>query len=244
MADEAIEGPAEPSLFAVFPDRQQRHVSRAPPVEIACAGMVDRVGPAPDVIGRQRHDPDHAADPVAETPVAEQGAVPAIVLDHEQPNQKGRVRQRQGQRQYGADRQRPPGHRPYRDERHKCDGQFEDAAGGDGLAIVRQRPRPVLRGRRGLVLRRAGGVSRARRDLRGWQLGRGGLTLRCERGPVRLRKGGADIAVPDGGAGRSVPVTGRSARVTGGCERRCHGQSRVLCSGRVGLTAGERSCRR
>ena len=50
--------------------------------------MVDGVGAAPDIIGRQSEHPDRPADPVAHLALAEEGAVTAVVLDHEQPDEK------------------------------------------------------------------------------------------------------------------------------------------------------------
>ena len=125
IADQAVHGPAGPVLLPVFPDRQGGQVAGAALVEIAGGGMMHRMVLAPDIIGRQRQDTQQPADPVAQPAVLEERAVAAIVLDHEQAHQKGRIRQCQRHRQPGADRQRPPGQRPDRHEWHQCNGQFE-----------------------------------------------------------------------------------------------------------------------
>ena len=47
-----------------------------------------RVRAPPEIVRRQRQHADHAADPVVHQPMAEERAVAAIVLDHEQADQK------------------------------------------------------------------------------------------------------------------------------------------------------------
>ena len=57
------------------------------------AGVMRGVRTLPVVIGRQRQDAERAADPIVHRAGAKEGAVPAIVLDHEQPHQKPGRRQ-------------------------------------------------------------------------------------------------------------------------------------------------------
>ena len=59
---------------------------------------MDGVRAAPEIIGRQRQHADHPAHPVICQAMAEEGAVAAVVLDHEQPHQetRGRYREQQG----------------------------------------------------------------------------------------------------------------------------------------------------
>ena len=52
--------------------------------------MMNGVSVAPAVVGREREHPERAADPVVCRTVTEERAVTAIVLDHEQPDQKSR----------------------------------------------------------------------------------------------------------------------------------------------------------
>ena len=52
-------------------------------VEIARCRVVDGVSASPEVVRRERQHPDHASDPVIGETAMEEGAVTAIVLDHE-----------------------------------------------------------------------------------------------------------------------------------------------------------------
>ena len=106
------------------------------------------VGAAPEVVGRERQHADHAADPVVGEPVAEEGAVAAVVLDHERPHQEAGGRHRQQQRQPPiAEIIGGPGQRPQRRERREGDRDLDDAAGVAWLAIAREDLRPAPRGR-------------------------------------------------------------------------------------------------
>ena len=88
MAIQAIAQPPPERARAVFLDGQRVDVADAAAVEIAGAGVMHGVGAAPHVIGRQRQHAGDAAEPVVGQPVAEEGAVAAIVLDQEQPHQE------------------------------------------------------------------------------------------------------------------------------------------------------------
>ena len=46
------------------------------------------VAAPPVIIRHERQNTDHAADPVVAPSIREEGAMPAIVLDHEQADQK------------------------------------------------------------------------------------------------------------------------------------------------------------
>ncbi len=50
--------------------------------------MVDRVRAPPEIVWRERQDADGAADPVVGAPVREECAVPAVMLNHEEANEK------------------------------------------------------------------------------------------------------------------------------------------------------------
>jgi hypothetical protein len=93
MADKAVEAAPNPAFRAVLGDRQRRQITDAAPVEVPGGGVVDGVGFAPDVIWRQRDHADCAAEPVAQPFAAEERSVAAIVLDHEQAHEEGRVAQ-------------------------------------------------------------------------------------------------------------------------------------------------------
>ena len=92
IADQPIACPANSAHVLIFADRQDRHVSDAPMVQISGRGVVERVRLAPDIVGSQSENADHPPDPVAEAPAAEQRPVAAIMLEHEQTDEKGRIR--------------------------------------------------------------------------------------------------------------------------------------------------------
>ena len=68
----------------------------------------------------------HAADPVIRQAMAKEGAVTAIVLDHEQPHEKAgsRHRDQQGEPPI-AEMNQPHISDPERHERHEGDGKFD-----------------------------------------------------------------------------------------------------------------------
>ena len=92
VAVDAIEKAPPPAEADIFVDRHRRHVADAAALEIADAGVVAGVGAAPQIVRRQRHDADHPTDPVVGGAPAEEGAVAAIVLDHEEPHQEAASR--------------------------------------------------------------------------------------------------------------------------------------------------------
>ena len=97
---------------AIFLDRQRVDVAHAAAVEIAAAGVMGGVGTAPHVVGRHRDDAGEAADPVVGEAMAEERAVAAVVLDHEQPQQEGAGSEGKRQRQPVADVESEPGQQP------------------------------------------------------------------------------------------------------------------------------------
>jgi hypothetical protein len=115
---------------------QRHHVADAACVEIAGRGMVDGVGAAPVVIGREGQNPDGAADPVVHTALAEEGAVAAIVLNHEQAQEKPGCR-RNGEQEAPphAVGESQPGESPKGDERDDGRSQFKHRAQPLGGAI-------------------------------------------------------------------------------------------------------------
>jgi hypothetical protein len=132
-----------------FPHRQRIDVAEAAGVEISMRRMMQCVGVAPEAVGRQRQHADDTADPIVHQAMAEEGAVAAIMLDHEQPHQEARGRHGKDQRQPIADVERGPDQNPQHDQRHKRDADLENAAPVAGLAIARQDLRPTSRpGRR------------------------------------------------------------------------------------------------
>ena len=73
---------------AIFAHGQRIEIADAAAIEVAGGGMMDRMRAAPAVIGRQREHAKDAADPVIGQPAGKKSAVAAIVLDHEQADEK------------------------------------------------------------------------------------------------------------------------------------------------------------
>ena len=110
--------PAPATERAVFPHGEGGDIADPAAVEMARPGVVQRMGAAPVVIGRQRDDAEHPADPVVRCPAAEHRAVPAVVLDEEEADEEPRSRKREQQGEPVADeRQRQPHRGPERGER-------------------------------------------------------------------------------------------------------------------------------
>lgn len=114
---------------------------------MAGGGVMDRVGLAPEIIGRQRQHTDHPADPIVCHAMTKKGAMPAIMLNHEQSHEEARGRHRKQQGDppiFKMDR--CPGRRPKRRKRRGRDRNLHDAADVVGLAIARKGLRPASRG--------------------------------------------------------------------------------------------------
>jgi len=155
MAVETVAQPAPHRTRAIFLDGQGVDVAEAPPVQISGAGVVGRMHAAPDFVGCQRQNAGDAADPVVGQAMAEKGAMPAIVLDREQPQHESAGDESQRQGDPVADVERRPGKNPQRNERHDRDDDLEDASAVAGLAIGRQELGPHAGF--GHARRRAGG---------------------------------------------------------------------------------------
>jgi hypothetical protein len=123
----------------IFFHRQRIDVADAAAFEIAGAGMMNGMAAAPEIVGRAGQDAERAADPVIDRFVAEERAVAAIVLNHEQPHQEagGRHRQQQRQPPEAVTVGQPHCH-PERDQGACADADFENAAPGARLAIAQQ----------------------------------------------------------------------------------------------------------
>jgi hypothetical protein len=59
--------------------------------------MMYRMGSTPEIIGRQRQYADHPAYPIVCHAMTKEGAMAAIMLNHEQSNEKARSRYREQQ---------------------------------------------------------------------------------------------------------------------------------------------------
>ena len=79
---------APPRTGLVFAHCQGIDIADTTPVEVTGGGVMDRMRAAPPVVRRQREHADDAADPVVCQTVGEKGAMAAVVLDHEQAQEK------------------------------------------------------------------------------------------------------------------------------------------------------------
>ena len=85
----------------------------------------------------------HAPDPVVGEPMAEEGAVPAIVLDHEQAHEKAGSRNDQKQSDPVAEIERGPHRDPQQHKRTCGDDKLDDGARTARLAVGSKASRPV-----------------------------------------------------------------------------------------------------
>ena len=77
--------------------------------------MVNGVRASPEIVRRERKHTDHASDPVVCETMTKEGAMTAIVLDHEQAHEKAGGRHREQQAKPVAKIERCP-HRETRAE--------------------------------------------------------------------------------------------------------------------------------
>ena len=96
---------------------------------------MDAVRAPPEIVGRQRQHADHAADPVVRQAMAKERAVTAIVLDHEQADQKARGGNGEQQIKSVSDLEREPHRQPKENKRYDRNQNFDDAAPMVRLAI-------------------------------------------------------------------------------------------------------------
>ena len=92
MAVEPVHQAAPARQRQIFAHRQRIDIADAAAIEIARGRVMDGVRSPPEVVWRHGEHAERAADPVVGEAMAEERAVPAIVLDHEQPHQKSRGR--------------------------------------------------------------------------------------------------------------------------------------------------------
>ena len=182
---------------------QRVDVADATPVEVAGGGMMDGVLLPPVAVGGQGQHADHPTEPVVGAPAAEERAVPAIVLDHEQAHQEARGGDGQQQAEPVGVAEAQPHQAPQGRERQRGHRQLDQAAGEARLPVPAQQLLPatvvVRHGARGRVarLRRAGQGSIESRLKRGG--GHEGGSTGSEGGPGRARaavRGGRPCSPP------------------------------------------------
>ena len=112
MTIKPILKPPHIAALLILSDRQGDDIAYSAPIQVPGMGVVDRMVAPPHVIGRQRQNPKHTAQPVIGKAAFEKRLMAAIVLDQEQPHQRHPVQQRNAEGKRIADRQRHPGKRP------------------------------------------------------------------------------------------------------------------------------------
>ena len=142
MAIETIGKAAPPGHLPIFRDSQRLDVAHAALIEIAGAGMMGCVGTSPAIVRRQSQDAQAAADPVVGGAVGEEGAVAAIVLDHEDAHQKAGGRKDEDQTPPMAIGIGSRGQGPQRGKRDEGDGKFDGAAPPVRFLVARQDLQP------------------------------------------------------------------------------------------------------
>jgi hypothetical protein len=153
MPVQAIADPSPQRPGAKLAHRQRVDIADAAAIEVSGSRVVDGVVVAPVVVGRHGQHATDAADPVIRQAVTEEGAVTAIVLDHEQPHHQPPCRHGEKQRDPISEVQAEPHQRPQGDKRHDRDRDLDAAAPIAGLAVARKVSRQELR-----LRRRCGGM--------------------------------------------------------------------------------------
>ena len=132
VAVNLVAKPPPGSECPVFGHRQRIDIADAAAVEIARSRMMRRMRLAPEIVRGQRQNADNPADPVIGLARRKQGAMAAIVLDHEHPDHQSGGGYRQQQRKQQADLAQGPHYRPQPGEGQGGDHDLEN-----GAAVVR-----------------------------------------------------------------------------------------------------------
>ena len=138
MTVDAVTQPTQRRAREILLYGQRVDVAHPAAIKISGCRMMSGVGASPKIVRRQCQHPDHATHPVIGAAAMEEGAVTAIVLDHEQPYQKARGRHREQQAGPIAKIEGYPHQKPEHDQRPGCDDELDDAACGVRSAIARQ----------------------------------------------------------------------------------------------------------
>src|SRR6185295_10040977 len=99
--------------------------------------MMDRVRAPPEIVWREGQDTDDAPHPIVGSPVREECAVPAVMLNHEESDQKPRRRDSDEERRPPMSKyESEPRDDPERHQRQKRNDEFGDATCIARLAIT------------------------------------------------------------------------------------------------------------
>jgi len=101
---------------------------------------------APMIVGCEGQHADRAPGPVVRPSPAEERAVAAVVLDHEEPDEEARCGDGDRQTEEIAPLEARPHQDPQQHKRHRRDGDLEQAAQLAGRAIAGEDGQPVASG--------------------------------------------------------------------------------------------------
>ena len=132
-----------PASRAVLVNRQRVDVAEPPMVQIPGGGVMNRVGLLPVVIRREREHAQDGAHHVGQALRREEGPVPAVVLEDEQPDEEKGFRYRQRQRKRVAHAQTPVHQRPSGEEQAERAQQLPEALAETRPAVWGKRRRPL-----------------------------------------------------------------------------------------------------
>src|SRR5437660_1991772 len=98
--------------------------------------MMNTVRASPQVVRGERKHADEASNPVIHQAMTKKRSVAAIVLDHEQADQKSRGWNSQQQTKCIIETSRPPHQQPKQNEGHQRNRNLDDAAPVIGLTLA------------------------------------------------------------------------------------------------------------
>src|SRR6185295_10262999 len=85
---ETIAKPPPAPEALIFAYRHRRHIADTPMGEVAHAGVMHGMGALPMIVRRQREDADDPPDPIIGRAATEEGPMAAVMLDHEEADEK------------------------------------------------------------------------------------------------------------------------------------------------------------
>ena len=133
---EAVPKPPPSGQRQVFAHSQGADVTDPAALEIAGRGVMNGMGPTPQIVRCQCQHADDAPDPVIRNLVTEESAVAAIVLDHEQPHEESRGRHCEEKAEPVAEIEGRPHQHPEQNERSSRDDDLDRAAPAARLTVA------------------------------------------------------------------------------------------------------------
>ena len=133
---QAISKPTPSRERQILLHGQRADVTDPASVEIARTRVVDGVRPPPEVVWCQRQYTNDATHPIVRQPMVEEGAMSAIMLDHEESYEEARGGYGEQQTEPVAEVERCPHQDPEQNQRHDRDYNLESATCTARLAVA------------------------------------------------------------------------------------------------------------